>query len=564
MEQTYGDGRGPQAFVAGQADRTFEAKVLKEFRTARDTEGENLYQFAQRAGVPEATLRYWVSRAQSSGAPQEFEDLVESPEGLLLLHRIVMAARFVLSQLAGGGIRTMCTFLDLSGLWRVVASGYGTQQADLEAMETAIGSFGQEESSRLGAGMESAEITVCLDETFHKKKPCLVGIASVSDYIFVEEHAENRRSETWKAAIEKGLEGLPFEIIQSTSDEGSSLLSLARKSGAHHSPDLFHPLQDISRATSLPLKRQIEAAERAAQQKGQTLEALLNEAEAYSAERKGPGRPRDYDARIEVADGDFEKAKAEVAAATERREKLREAARGISESYHPFDPKTGEIREAAVVQADLEKHFATIDKVADEAGLSQKCRARLDKAHRVVSQMGSTIDFVHATARKKVSALSLTPAARDAFWALLLPLFYLEQLVRKAPTAEARAGLRATIASFRARLGAADSLFAELEAATCARTYQVALWCAQLFQRSSSNVEGRNGVLDLLHHSFHRLSPRKLRALTVVHNFFSTRPDGTTAAERFFGQEHRDLFEHLLMVLPPPKRPAARRRSATA
>jgi hypothetical protein len=54
--------------------------------------------------------------------------------------------------------------------------------------------------------------------------------------------------------------------------------------------------------------------------------------------------------------------------------------------------------------------------------------------------------------------------------------------------------------------------------------------CVQTFQRSSSCVEGRNGQLALRHHSFHRLSPRKLQALTTIHNFFLTRPDGSTAA----------------------------------
>ena len=37
------------------------------------------------------------------------------------------------------------------------------------------------------------------------------------------------------------------------------------------------------------------------------------------------------------------------------------------------------------------------------------------------------------------------------------------------------------------------------------------------------------------------------------------RSDGLTPAERFFEQSHDDLFQYLLLTLPPPKRPAARR-----
>ena len=83
--------------------------------------------------------------------------------------------------------------------------------------------------------------------------------------------------------------------------------------------------------------------------------------------------------------------------------------------------------------------------------------------------------------------------------------------------------------------------------------------CAQLFQRSSSCVEGRNGQLSLRHHSLHRLSNRKLSALTVVHNYFIKRDDGSTAAERFFGARPKDLFKWLLDRIDLPARPAKKR-----
>jgi hypothetical protein len=54
------------------------------------------------------------------------------------------------------------------------------------------------------------------------------------------------------------------------------------------------------------------------------------------------------------------------------------------------------------------------------------------------------------------------------------------------------------------------------------------------------------------------LPPEVLKALTVVHNFVLRRDDGTTAAERFFGVPHDDLFTHLLEVMPPLPRPRRR------
>jgi hypothetical protein len=82
---------------------------------------------------------------------------------------------------------------------------------------------------------------------------------------------------------------------------------------------------------------------------------------------------------------------------------------------------------------------------------------------------------------------------------------------------------------------------------------------AQIFQRSSSNVEGRNGQLSLYHHIYKNMSTRKLSAATVIHNYFIRRQDGTTAAERFFGKAPESLFNHLLSVTDYPAAPAKQR-----
>ena len=78
---------------------------------------------------------------------------------------------------------------------------------------------------------------------------------------------------------------------------------------------------------------------------------------------------------------------------------------------------------------------------------------------------------------------------------------------------------------------------------------------AEIFQRSSSCVEGRNGVLSLNYHRFHRLNERALKALTIVHNFDTRRKDGTTAAERFFGIKHENLFDSLVADVRIPGKP---------
>jgi hypothetical protein len=72
--------------------------------------------------------------------------------------------------------------------------------------------------------------------------------------------------------------------------------------------------------------------------------------------------------------------------------------------------------------------------------------------------------------------------------------------------------------------------------------------------RAIAQHEGRNGYLSLRNHQLRGLDlPRKRECLTAIHNFFLTRPDGTTAAERFFGQKPRSMFASILesVELPP-------------
>ena len=558
MTTAYNTSSATQA-VHGRTDRWTEVELLEALRQEQYASDSSVLQFAKAYGVPESTLRHWVSRAEKTEAPGAFVAFCESPEGLRALHQIVTAATYVMTQELAGGVRSVCRFLELSGLGRVVASGYGTQQQAVQSMEETLVAFGAAQKQRLAANMAPKDITLTQDETFHDR-PCLVAMEPVSNFIVVEEYADDRRAETWNQAVKRGLCGLPVMVIQSTSDEGSALLKHARTSlKAHHSPDLFHPQQDISRATSLVLRRLERAAKDAADDAAVQADLLQEEADAYDAQHTGPGRRRDYATRIRQSRQALDHAEYLETLATQRRKTVRTAARAISTAYHPFDLKSGSIRDSDTVEAELNRQFGVIDTVATQVGLSAKCCALLKKARRVVPQMVATIAFVHTVIQKKINALHLTPAVEATVMNQLIPMYYIERVASKASTAAAREELRAHATELRRITEAAQSPLSTVPDAERANIDHVALECANVFQRASSNVEGRNGVLALRHHSTHHISNRKLAALTVVHNYGVTRPDGTTAAERLFGQPHDNLFEHLLMSLPPPKRPAARR-----
>jgi hypothetical protein len=243
--------------------------------------------------------------------------------------------------------------------------------------------------------------------------------------------------------------------------------------------------------------------------------------------------------------------------ARSRQEQARTALRGLGHDYHPVELVSGEPCSAEQLAGKLQGHFDALRSVAEQAQLSERSLAGLKKAERVAPAMKATLTFFHGQVAQRVTNLGLTMAMGQLVTDFLVPAAYLERAANRA-RADDREDLRTTAHARRAAglaaltaLGISDQDRRVLEGEAGA--------CADLFQRASSCVEGRNGQLSLRHHHLHSISPQRLEALTVIHNYFVRRPDGTTAAERFFEAKPDDLFDHLLMRIPPPPRPAAKR-----
>jgi hypothetical protein len=420
-------------------------------------------------------------------------------------------------------------------------------------MEQAVVAFGQEEQARLSEDMETRQITVCEDETFHPQV-CLVAIEPVSNYILLEQYAADRRAATWTSALEKATAGLRVEIIQATSDEGKGILHhIEADLGAHHSPDVFHVQHELVKGVSGALASKVRKAERVASEAREKADRLRE------AAAEGEESIQGVSTRLAEAQQQERATQQAVEVASAQRERVQQAIQGIGLAHHPYELETGAERSAQEVSAALEKHFAEITAVARETQLSEHVWKRIEKAKRVVAAMVATVAFFWLTVRAKIEALELTPQVERAVYTRLIPGIYLRLVSEKVERAEQKRALQSSSEELLAPLRARDGPLNDLEAAEVAIVERVALECAQLFQRSSSCVEGRNGQLALHHHRLHRISVRKLEALSTVHNYFVKREDSTTAAERFFDAKPRDLFEWVLDRVDLPGRPAEKR-----
>jgi hypothetical protein len=548
-------------YVTSKKTRKEIASALIEFETITARSSQRIA--AELLGIPRSTLRHWTNRKKSIDLPDRVVTFFESPEGAEFLHRLVTAMLFVMSQLGHCGIRLVGLLLKLCQLNRFVGGSIGSLQKLNVKMEEEIVSYEEQERERLSKDMPTKKITACADETFHPK-PCLVAIEPVSNFILTEKYSEKRDAESWSVAIKEGLKDLQVEVIQATSDEGKGLIKFVEKElGAHHSPDLFHVQQELSRATSAPLNAKLTQAEREYKESCMSTGHCIKEKELYAQAIQRLGRPPDFDQRIAEAKAEETFALLNLEEAKKRKEDTQKAKKALGDAYHPYNLETGKSQTAKKVGAKLENQFLIIKRAAEEAGLSENSHKRLEKAHRVFKSMVATIAFFWMMIKAQVKELELPAELEELMHNVLIPALYLRNVAKKARGAEQRHKI----------FGVADDLFKRLDTigiwcnldqAKRGKMEIAAKNCAQIFQRSSSCVEGRNGHLSLWHHGLHKLSTRKLKVLTTLHNYYIRGTDGTTAAERFFEQKPNDLFEFLLERFPYPARPATKRTKLAA
>lgn len=540
-------------------DRFERADLFEQYRTLR-TQGVSERQAAKALHAPRTTLQAWRQWHDTLDICPHVAEFFQSGPGLAFLHRLVIAFHLACVEVGACGIRIVCLFLNLTGLDRFVAASYGAQQRVNSQVEHAMVDYRQSETARLAKDMPEKEITVTQDETFTGGL-CLITMDPESNFIILEQAAQARDQTTWHALMEPALAQLNCRVIQSTSDEASGLLAYVEHYlEAHHSPDLFHVQHELIKAVSGPMATKERAAHKAVSEASEQLEQLQIHPEHTDDEpgKRRPGRPPKNPVTLEQAEQALEAASREHERLAGQREQVQQHIRGIGHDYHFVDLERGVRRNGRLIAADLQGHINEIRTIAQQESLSQRCLERIEKAERVVPKMQATIDFVSGYVRRQVDQLDLAPPVSFAMHAKLVPSYYLDR-VAQTRTVQGGVPLHELAEQLRAPLFEPGSVLRALSAEAQTRLHDEAKRLATVFQRSSSTVEGRNGYLSLRSHQLRGLDlPRKRECFTAIHNFFLTRPDGTTAAERFFGQKPRSMFAAILEsveLAPAPLRP---------
>jgi hypothetical protein len=487
----------------------------------------------------------------------------ESHEGQEFLHQFCVALLAELYERGNASLGVLSTFLHRANLHYFVAASETNLQRAAAELERHIIAFGQEERRRLAGVMPRKTISIAEDETF-PSRTCLVAIEPVSNFILLERLTDDRKAGTWNESMHDALSGLAVTTMQSVSDEGKSVVKHAVEGlGAHHSPDLFHIQQEITKAASTQLRLQVKRGEETVRkQREKTTSEIESKARYERLEKKPQGRPPAFDARIREQRAAEFKAVAELRRCIATREQFHAARRSISAAYHPYSLETGLPQSPERVAEHLTGAFDKIDKLT--AGLADTFKKRIAKARKQIAGMKATVAFYFTMVALYLDNLRLDHMTRMLLEDFLIPACYLQRVARTVSDKAISAEILHTSQHLMADCSARAGPFALYTEERLRELLGYAEECADYFQRSSSCTEGRNGQLSLRYHNLHILTDRKLAALTVLHNFDTRRADGTTPARRFFGTPHRELFPFLLLQMKPPGRPRVRHRLAPA
>jgi hypothetical protein len=485
--------------------------------------------------VPNSTMQSWRTQEAALEANPELVKFFSEPSGAVLLQRIVMAS-YQTTHFGCGGIRAVQEFLRLSELDKFVAASEGALHAFFARCEEHIVLFGKSQELKLAGKMAQRKITAGLDEMYRGQHPCLVAIEVVSGFILLEKFTDDRTAATWSKELTPRLSDLNVKLDQVVSDLCGGIRSYAKEAGAKHIPELFHAQYEISKATAAPLAAQEKELEKALMEADKKLKK--------TEKKHGEGSEKACEARIA---SNYTKIGLEKR--QERKCKVQTSRKALGKIHHPIDLATGKIQTAEVVRSRIDTELKVIEQAVKEAELSKVCEKRIGKARRAFDAIIEYVFSFFILYAAFVSDLKLQQDQECFFNEVVFPLSYLRMIWRRLPRKE-RSELKPLRESLEKRLKEAP--------------YQEELkkqWlnagqeCAERFQRSSSCVEGRNGLLSLYHHRFHRLNTRSLKALTIVHNFHTKRSDGSTAAERFFRCKHESLFESLVTNVKIPGQP---------
>ncbi len=315
------------------------------------------------------------------------------------------------------------------------------------------------------------------------------------------------------------------------SDQASALSKLALEElHCCKIPDLFHALHEVVKLFGARFARQAASLQR-----------KIASAHLAIETRRQHGKSPAQIARHEQA---LRELRAALTIILDGQTRYYEALHTLSLLGHPFSLERHQPQTAHEVETEVMQTLETVQALAKEYDIAD-AKQRLKKVRKQVPDIAAQVDLWWLWVTEMLTAKGLPPDLETWLREVLLPSVYWQGQVKRTAPGPLRTAYHHAAIQAQQRLDA-HPLTTVLHPKELTRWQHWATWMGGKFQRTSSAVEGRNGVLSRMNHTQRSIRPRRLKVATVIHNFGIRREDGTTAAERLFGEPFPDLFEWIV------------------
>jgi hypothetical protein len=159
--------------------------------------------------------------------------------------------------------------------------------------------------------------------------------------------------------------------------------------------------------------------------------------------------------------------------------------------------------------------------------------------------------------------VDITPELKDWFLHYLLPFIYWKSQLKKTRSKTIKRFYSLSIKMAEAKLKA-NTLTGIIMPSNREKESEWLAWAqnmTNIFLRTTSAVEGRNGWLTQMHFNGRGLTEKRIKSQTAIHNYFLKRDDCSTACERLTGEKPDDLFEFIMENIGPLSEPRKRKET---
>ncbi|MCP3924550.1 MAG: hypothetical protein GY714_18405 [Desulfobacterales bacterium] len=495
------------------------SRTLKIYPTLCESLKTSVRKIAELTGISKsAAHRHKQTILKRNDFPESY--LWESEEGLIFLKRLYYGSILLLCVQCGVGANKLTEFFMFLRLDQHIGIKPSTIKNNANEICKMLNKYREEqEHTQLDNPLK---IVGGIDETFFNEM-ILVLMDLSSGYIFVEEESESKSYDTWYEKAKKVADRFKIKFAFFVSDRAKQLIKLAVQGFKCSSiPDLFHTSNELAKQFGVRMSKKKADIQKKVREAIAQL-TLLKELSQNISEQEII--LRELQEQQEVIDKGYSN--------------YHEMLHKLSKTVHPFNIENLSPVTSAMVGIVLYTILKDAEALKEEFNISSK-KNHLKTFKNQIEELASLIDVWWLWVDERLKNDDISDDLRTWIKEYLLPLLYWEQQTDKTKNPDLK----------KAYQYAADKSGLAFDEHPLTQQFiqneeimSWADWMVCNFQRTSSAVEGRNGWLTQMHHNGRGFTPKRLKAQTVLHNYYLKRPDGTTAAERLFRTKFPDPLE---------------------